>query len=604
MIKGKLPTSSFQKKLMLSYLIIILIPVLSALLIFWFDFYNQTKRNYEDIMNQLNKRTNLIVNDFFSNNARNSYFYLTDNRLKRILEKKTLQNNLELIDDSNYMQQAMDQILLMNGQLVGMMITGINGRIYSSTSANTGYLNAVLNGLPKENLHKGKIMVSNAYESKITSNQGKVVSIVRYLSDLDGMKGQDVYAQVDIKFKSIENIFGGISESNTEVGTIVIAGTKLIYNSAEYSFDDQDIKQIVTQLNNKTEYENQLEQMTVNGQAYMFTETMNELTNWSIIQFIPSRVIDNAFQKNVGKYVLISLLCLLIAIILGVLFSRHFFKPIHKLIKTMKIVDSGSLDQMHDDENRDDEIGKLVQSYNSMIRRLKESREIEITSSRLQKRAELSMLQAQINPHFLYNTLNVMHSIAELNRFEPISVMAKCLSSMYRYNLKSKDDVIIQSELEQIKNYIIIQQIRFLNKFEVIYDIDEELYPYKILKFLLQPLVENSFYHGLEPKGGKGILKLSIKKSGHTLLIRIDDDGMGISEKRLEELNESFDHLVDTEENESKNHFGLRNVYARIKNFYGDEYWLRIASKPNEGTCVELMIPAEKEGINHAHPGG
>jgi two-component system sensor histidine kinase YesM len=602
MIRWKTATGSFQKKLMLSYLIIILIPVLSALLIFGLDFYNQTKRNYEDIMNQLNKRTNIIVNDFFSNSARNSYFYLTDNRLKRILEKKNLQNNLELIEDSNYMQQAMDQILLMNGQLVGMTISSLNGRTYSSTGANSGYLNAVLNELPKENLHKGKIMISNTYDSKIVNNLGKVVSIIRYLSDLDGVNGQDVYAKVDIKFKTIENLFGGISESNTEVGTIVISGDQLIYNSLGYSFEERDIKQILTQLHKNGVHENQLARMTMNGETYLFTERLNELTNWSIIQFMPSQVIDNAFQRNVGKYVLISLSCLLIAIFLAYLFSKHFFKPIHKLIKTMKIVDSGTLDHLLDDENRDDEIGKLMQSYNSMIVRLKESRETEMTSSRLQKRAELNMLQAQINPHFLYNTLNVMHSIAELHRFEPISIMAKCLSSMYRYNLKSKDNVTIQTDLQQIKNYINIQQIRFLSKFQVVYDIDEELYPYQILKFLLQPIVENAFYHGLEPKSGKGTLWLSIKKNGHTLLIKIEDDGVGMDEQRVAALN-GFFHQTDIEENELNHHFGLRNVHARIKNFYGEQYWMRIISKPDAGTCVEMMIPANKEEINYAYSG-
>ena len=248
-----------------------------------------------------------------------------------------------------------------------------------------------------------------------------------------------------------------------------------------------------------------------------------------------------------------------------------------------------------DDEKREDEVGRLVQSYNLMMSRLKESREKEIISTQLQKQAEMKMLQTQINPHFLYNTLNTISSIAELYRIEPISVMTKSLSSMYRYNVKSKDHVTIQSELEQIKNYISIQQIRFFNKFKVIYEIDENLLPYKILKFLLQPIIENSFYHGLEPKGGTGTLQLSLKKQGHTIYIKVQDDGMGISEQRLEEIHRSFLSSARIGIQEPMNHIGLQNVYARIRNHYGDEYWLRITGKVNEGTCVEILIPAELE---------
>ena len=590
------PASSFQRKLIFSYIIIILIPVISALFIFGFDFYNQTRRNYEDIMNQLNKRTNLVVSDFFSNISRTSYFYITDNRLKRILEKKSNLNSLEFIEDSNYMQQAMDQVLLMNGQLVGMTITGMNGRIYSSTGANAGYLNALLGEIPKEKLKEGKIFVTGAYESKFPNNLGKVVSIVRYLSDLDGLKEQSVHVKLDIRFKLIENLFGGVTETNREVGTIVVAGDKLIYNSIEYSFDDQTIKRILSQIEiNREKQADDLVQLMIGGENYLFTETLNEQTGWSIIQYVPSRIIDSAFKKNVSNYVVISLLCLSSACIIAILYSRRFFKPIYNLIKMMKFVDSGSLDQMVDDEKREDEVGRLVQSYNLMMSRLKESREKEIISTQLQKQAEMKMLQTQINPHFLYNTLNTISSIAELYRIEPISVMTKSLSSMYRYNVKSKDHVTIQNELEQIKNYISIQQIRFFNKFKVIYEIDENLLPYKILKFLLQPIIENSFYHGLEPKGGTGTLQLSLKKQGHTIYIKVQDDGMGISEQRLEEIHRSFLSSARIGLQEPMNHIGLQNVYARIRNHYGDEYWLRITGKVNEGTCVEILIPAELE---------
>jgi two-component system sensor histidine kinase YesM len=238
-----------------------------------------------------------------------------------------------------------------------------------------------------------------------------------------------------------------------------------------------------------------------------------------------------------------------------------------------------------------------------MTTRLRQSREREIVSSRLQKRAEIKMIQAQINPHFLYNTLNVIHSIAELNRFSDISLIAKSLSSMYRYNIKSKEDVTIQNELEQLENYINIQKIRFPGKFTVVYDIAEELHSLKILKFLLQPIVENSFYHGLEPRGGKGTVEISILKRGFVLYLRIKDNGVGISEEKVIELNQIFDTPFQENSMDPRMNFGLYSVHARIKNVYGDHYSIKVSSKLHVGTSIEMIIPVEKEAHTYEYYG-
>ncbi|TCZ77224.1 HAMP domain-containing protein [Paenibacillus albiflavus] len=594
---GKLSNSSFQVKLLLSYSIIILIPVLSALLLSGFKFYYQTKGKYEDFLEQLNTRTNVTVNDFISNIARNSYFYLTDTRLQTILNKNYQQENLELLEDANYMMRAMDQIVLMNGYIAGVTVIAPNNRIYNSTSAYTWDLEPIIERVTKQALQKGKIIVSSPYASSSMNGNPKLLSIVRYLSDLNLKNNMEGYVKVDIHYKSFRNLIDGISDSNLQLTTVVMADGKMIYpaNDSPNASNDAEWQQLLSQIESKKNTGEKIVQFRMKDETYLFASTVNETTNWNIIQYIPLHVVEDNFLNNTHNYLILSLLTLIIAFFLALFFSRRFIKPIHKLRKAMKRVDSGNMDQVVLNIRMTDEIGQLIDSYNAMILRLKQSREMEILSNRLQKRAELNMLQAQINPHFLYNTLNVIHSIAELNRLNEISVMAKSLASLYRYNIKNNDDVTIEKELEQIKNYINIQQIRFLSKFNVIYEIDTELYPYKILKFLLQPLVENAFYHGLEPKGGKGTLRLSITKRGHSLHICIEDDGVGISEQKLAELNAIFEHPFQVDAIDTKVNFGLRNVHARIKNFYGDEYWIRVSSTPHLGTCFEIKIPAEKE---------
>jgi two-component system sensor histidine kinase YesM len=598
---------SFQRKLLLSYVVILIVPVSSALLIYGVNLYNQTKDYYEQVLVQLNNRTNVIVNDFVSNIARVTFFYLTDTKLQEIVGKSYMQSGKEYVADFLYVQKAMDQFVLMNGNISGITLLAPNRRIYNSTAAYEQDMMPMIDELKQADRRKERIVVSAPYESRTWGNGDKLVSILRYLSDLNANE-KETYVKVDIKFRALENIFGGIEDANGELGTIVIADGKVIYHS-RYPYgapSDQDMRAIIDRFDKEVHSEKKTAQlnMKIDNESFLFSSVMNELTGWKIVQYIPTRVIDRTFLINTRNYILLSLVSLVAAFFLGFFLSKRFIKPINKLNRAIKLVDSENLDRVPLAEKRNDEIGWLIDNYNAMIKRLKESREMEIVSSQLQKRAELNMLQAQINPHFLYNTLNAIYSIAELQRSEEIAVMARSLSSMYRYNIKSGDEVTIQNELEQIKNYVTIQQIRFLGKFDVRYEVDEELYSYKILKFLLQPLVENSFYHGLEPKGGKGNLLLSIVRKWTVLHIRIEDDGVGLDEQKLAELNRMFETSGQALTADSKQHFALYNVYARIKHFYGNAYGMKITSRVNEGTCVEITIPAIKEMNPVEHFGG
>ncbi|TDF95767.1 sensor histidine kinase [Paenibacillus piri] len=588
----RMPPISFQNKLLLSYGLITLIPVLSALFIFGLNSYNDTKRYYEEFMNQLSGRADTITNEFIANTARNSYFYLTDNNLKNILEKRYVQDKIELLEDARSMQKAMDQVVLMNGQITGVTIMGTNGSQYSSYAAYSTDAKMIRNRIAVDDMYRGTTMV---YVEEGPSGHNKRVSLVRYLSDINrDDTNKEGFVKVDLNYRAIEKNFGGVAETNRELGTVVIADGKLLYTTWGSLLQDEEIGRILSRLHDEKNQMNSLMRITIGSKSYLFTARINKLTNWIIVQIIPSEVITAAFHKNIQIYVLICALALGIALLLAVVFSKHFFKPIHKLRTKMKLADAGHLDLVIDEEHRRDEIGQLVHSYNAMLMRMKRSREVEMRSQQLQKRAELHMLQAQINPHFLYNTLNVIHSIAELHRVQQISIMTKALSNLYRYNVKSKDIVTVRSELEQIGNYLKIQQIRFLDKHRVVYDIDEELYDCQILKFLLQPIVENSFQHGLEPKGDHGTLLIGMRRQGNILRIRVEDDGVGIDEAKLEALKTSLVQTAEKDESDSKHHLGLRNVAARIRNFYGPHYGLKVTSKPNEGTCVEMFISSKK----------
>ncbi|MGG4032474.1 ATP-binding protein, partial [Paenibacillus cisolokensis] len=149
-----------------------------------------------------------------------------------------------------------------------------------------------------------------------------------------------------------------------------------------------------------------------------------------------------------------------------------------------------------------------------------------------------------------------------------------------------------------------IQQIRFPNKFEVLYDVSPDVLHCKILKFLIQPIIENSFYHGLEPKGGQGLLKLTIGQRGQLLYICVYDNGVGIKEEKLKELTAMLQQNKHTLEEDTGRNFGLRNVHARIKHFYGNDYRMEITSNDQEGTSISIHLPINRELSSDENFGG
>ncbi len=214
-----------------------------------------------------------------------------------------------------------------------------------------------------------------------------------------------------------------------------------------------------------------------------------------------------------------------------------------------------------------------------------------------QKEAELNSLQNQINPHFLYNTLESIRGAALYHGIHEIASMSKSLSLLFRYSISERVLVSVKEELQHLENYISIQNFRFENKFELQYSIPPELLDYKILKLTLQPLIENSIKHGLEMKLGKGTIKIEILSLNSNIRIIISDDGLGIPLKKLEELNRSIasDKSRYTGGGErSGTGIGVMNVNSRIKLYFGEQYGLKFREAA-VGTTVEITLPAVME---------
>lgn len=337
----------------------------------------------------------------------------------------------------------------------------------------------------------------------------------------------------------------------------------------------------------------------INGNEMFVVFYTSPYSTWKIVNIVPLNYILKDITVIKNSIIIVTLICIALIFILSLEVSNSLVKPIKSLVSAMSQVENGNLSASIE-INTGDEIQLLADSFNRMSKNIKNLIEKVYQAQLSQKEAQLKELQTQINPHFLYNTLESIRGVAMVEGIPSIALMSKSLSSLFRYSIKGNEIVTIRDEIDHIKNYINIQNFRFENKFLVEYDIDEVLYDYKILKLTLQPLVENSIHHGLESKRGKGKISISCEKINDNIRFLITDNGTGIPEDKLELLNQSLSREIEpitdlSDDSNKSQSIGVANVNSRLKLYLGNEYGLRFTSINGKGTTVEILIPAVKE---------
>ncbi len=297
-------------------------------------------------------------------------------------------------------------------------------------------------------------------------------------------------------------------------------------------------------------------------------------------------------QKEINTFLFWLLLAVLAFVLLITLYmSAKISQPIKRLEKSMQLVERGNFD-IHIPIRRDDEVGRLSRRFNLMVNRIRELMNQNIYEQEAKRKSELEVLQSQIHPHFLYNTLNSVVRMAGTGKNEDVITMITSLSRFFRISLSRGERFIpVADELEHIRHYLIIQKMRYKNKFEFEIDAEEAALPYRTLKLVLQPLVENAIYHGIEPSVDQGLIRIRAGIEEGKLMLRVEDNGIGIPPAKLKTL------LTETSlGNDEGTGIGLRNVHERIRLNYGEEYGLHIESEREEGTTVTVRLPCQQEG--------
>lgn len=281
-----------------------------------------------------------------------------------------------------------------------------------------------------------------------------------------------------------------------------------------------------------------------------------------------------------------AIICLIIAILISIKISSNISNPIYKLERIMKRVETGELDFDINIEGNN-EVAELAQTFSAMVRRIKDLlKKVEEDQSELRK-SEIKTLYAQINPHFLYNALDTIIWAAEQEENEKVVKMTAALSKYFRLSLsKGKEVITIFQEIEHIKNYLIIQKIRYGSKLVYEINIEDDIMMCKTMKILLQPLIENAIYHGIKnlPEGGK--LWITCKRDGNNINLIVKDNGVGMNEETLENI------LIKKEDNPlTSGGVAIINVNQRIQLYFGKQYGLKFQSELLKGTTVTVVIP-------------
>lgn len=324
------------------------------------------------------------------------------------------------------------------------------------------------------------------------------------------------------------------------------------------------------------------ESMIINGSEYILQREKLASPEWSIYFYKPINSLDLDVGVIVRTVLFAIVISLLMTILFSVIFSKIIVTRIELLTKNMMHVDENNF-KVTITSNSEDEIGTLIRTFGHMLNKI-DTLIKEVYESKLrQKEAEMVALQAQVNPHFLYNVLSSINWKAIMMKADEISRTTQLLATFYRTALNSGKNIItIKEELENTRSYIEIQSILHNGSFEVVYDVDEEIYQYETIKLILQPIAENAIEHGLDRmKGQRKLLLVTAKGVNNKIHFEIQDNGRGIEENALAEL------LIS----ESKG-YGLKNVNERIRLYFGEEYGLQIESKMEEGTKVSVVVPA------------
>lgn len=328
--------------------------------------------------------------------------------------------------------------------------------------------------------------------------------------------------------------------------------------------------------------------MSINGQESLVAFVKMNRIPWTLVNVIPLSVLTEPIEKiNNLTYIFVGIYILCCFIVISYI-TLYFTNPIVKLVRSMRKLQSGNLQTSNLISRRKDEIGLLYRGFESMVNRIQALIREVYESEKTKKELEFQVLSHQINPHFLYNTLDSIRWKAENQHMTEISRMVESLGNLLRLSLNQGNELTtVKREIEQVNAYIQIEKARMGKSLKIVFLVDDDIMQMPFLRLLLQPLVENAIHHGIGNNPERGKIVLTGKSDNNDILLELSDNGAGIPPHVLEELDSHDQSGLPNH----RHGVGLYNVNARLKLYFGEAYKLDIRCKPGEGTRITIRHP-------------
>ncbi len=497
------------------------------------------------------------------------------------LSAETVNSQITLLYDNNKDSIANIALLSKNGELLeavpaARLKTGLDvtqEEWFGNTLERT------------DNLHFTTPHVQYIFDNN--ENQYRwVITLTRAVEITHGTSTDQGILLIDIRYSSLQQILENIALGNQGYLYMISGAGQLIYHPRMQLIETGQMTENIHAAagyrdgSYREKYGGDMRDVSVKSIGY---------TGWKLLSVTPEKGLPLSNLKMRLFVVFVVASFLLVLVLINAFISSRITNPIKELEKSVNAIEAGELDtQVYMGGSY--EIQHLGRSIGDMAKRIKMLMEDIVAEHESKRKSEFDTLQSQINPHFLYNTLDIIVWMIENEQKQQAVNVVTALARFFRISLsKGKSIIPVRDELEHVRNYLTIQQMRFKNKFTYTIEAEEEVLGLASLKLMLQPLVENAIYHGMEFMDGDGQISLRVRREAKELWFEISDNGLGMTKDQVESLLSEAPHVSSRR----GSGIGVKNVNERIKLYFGDHYGLSIESEPDEGTRILIHLPAQ-----------
>ncbi|MDF2649273.1 MAG: Cache sensor signal transduction histidine kinase [Paenibacillus sp.] len=562
--------------------------VVTIMVIAWMSYNLSTdavKKNSRDYTYQLMGQVSSNIDSYMIYMDNISRMVLSNYDIKEYLLKQVYLGAIGKEDLKQKISFQLNSVLSTRKDISSILIFGTNGEIipYNENIKLNPKVDPTEQSWYKKAIEaKGKVVISSSHvQNMILNEYNSVISLSRELSSDVGDEKLGVLL-VDLNYSVINDICNKIKLGNRGYVFIVDAQGNIVYHPEQQMINNNQKIELISQVM-RTPGSSFVTSEGTNSR--MYTIKTSQSTGWKIVGVnYVDELVSNKHELQTYTF-FGGIGFLIIAVLLSIILSLRISRPIKHLESSMKEVEKGNFDIQVDIQSSN-EIGHLSNRFNRMTIEIKELMLQNIKEQELKRKSELQVLQAQINPHFLYNTLDSIIWMAETGKSKEVILMTASLAKLFRLSIsKGQEFISIFNEIEHIKNYLTIQKMRYKSKLDFEINVDKSILSNKVIKIILQPLVENAIYHGVRNNAGKGYIQITGIRKGNRILLQVIDNGIGMSPEEIHKMYQK------DRTSEKGSGIGVQNVNRRIKLHFGDPFGLHFESELGRGTTVNIWLP-------------